>query len=384
MKIAIDCSKAVNEKAGIARYTWEIASHLPRIFTVDEFFYFFNFVRGDEEKKKLIKSLISGRKNINYKIFRLPGSFKEKLFPSPFSILNSWIKNSDIYHATEFLSFDRGLKIPQVLTVHDLSMIRFPAHRKKESAKHGKMLALACEKADAIISVSQSTKLDIEKFFNIPAAKIDVVYSGYNTIFRKIVGQQNSEKILKKYHIESPFLLFVGTIEPRKNISNLILAFNKFAQSAEGKKYTLVLAGKHGWNTEEIEKTFNDSRVKEKISFLGYVPDEDLLYLYNNTALFCYPSIFEGFGFPPLEAMACGAPVLSSNVSSLPEVVGSAGKLVDPTDYVSIYNGIRQILSDKVLADKMRQESLLQAKKFSWDKCARDTYRVYKKVLDEK
>ncbi len=252
MKITIDASKAVNESAGIARYTQEIIKNLSSLYPKDNFFLYFNFLRGKNEKKQRIKSLISDKKNIQYRIYPLLGALKERLFNFSFPVTKSWIKNCDIVHATEFLSFDNGLKIPQVLTVHDLTMIKFPSHRGQEAIRHGRILKKACINANKIISVSEATKKDLIKLFNIDPNKISVIHLGANNNFHPIKDRKSSEKALLKYKINFPFILFLGTIEPRKNIKNLLLAFEKFNKNPQYKNIRLVIIGRKGWNTEEI------------------------------------------------------------------------------------------------------------------------------------
>jgi glycosyltransferase involved in cell wall biosynthesis len=384
MRIAIDCSKAINEKAGIARYTRELALHLADNYKDDEFLFYFNFVRDMNKKTQEVVNFIGNRKNVKYVIQSLPGQLKELIFPSRISYLNKLLKSYDIYHATEFLSFDRGLKIPQVLTVHDLSTLRFPNHRgAKESNKHTQMLKSACANSSAIISVSNSTKDDVIKYFNTNSGKITSIFLGYDEIFRQIKNPDDSSKILKMYKIKSPYLLFVGTIEPRKNIENLVVAFNKFKQTAAGKNYQLVLAGSRGWNSELIYKQIESSQSKNDIILLGHVADDDLVHLFNQTSLFCYPSIFEGFGLPVLEAMACGAPVLTSNVSSLPEVGGDAAEYVDPESSEKIFNSLERIIGNKKMLGEMSKKSLAQSKKFSWNKNAIETHKLYEKILEK-
>lgn len=385
MKIAIDCSKAVNEKAGIARYTWEIASLLPKLYKHDNFFYFANFISSKKEKTTIFKKIVNNNKNVISKQYSLPGQIKEKIFPSSFSLLNYLIKNYDIYHAVDFLSFDKSLKIPQVVTVHDLTVVLFPQHQgKKISDAHTKILKSACQNSDKIIAVSEATKQDIVKHFSILPEKITVTHLGYQERFKKISDQLTIKKTLSKYKINFPYILFVGTIEPRKNIKNLILAFDKLQDNQKLKNHHLVIIGRRGWNFSQIEETYQKSVNKEKIHFLNFVADEDLVYFYNGAKVFCYPSIYEGFGLPPLEAAACGVPVVTSNISSLPEVVGEAGELVNPNNYQEITNALEKILLSEKLQKEMSVKSLKQAKKFSWEKCARETHYVYKKVLDER
>lgn len=380
MKIVIDGSKAINEKAGIARYTWQLCSILPKIASKDNFLYFFNFVRKSTDKINLIKDLVKDKKNVKYKIYPLPGQLKEKIFTSSFSLTNLLLKGNDLYHATEFLSFDIGLKIPQILTVHDLTMVKFPNHRPEESHKHSKMIEKACSKATHIIATSEATKNDIIKYFNIDNRKISVTYQGTSNIFKKILNKNKINKIIDKYGLKTPYLLFVGTIEPRKNIINLIKAFEKIAKNIPS--YNLYLVGRKGWNSDGIYDYYEKSKYKNRIEFLDYVSDEDLVYLYNGAKLFCYPSIYEGFGLPILEAMKCGVPVITSNISSMPEVGGKAVIYVDPKDHNDLAQKMQKTLKDEKVLEKLSWDSLKQSNKFSWDKCACQTYKIYKKVLD--
>ena len=384
MKIAIDASKAINEKAGIARYTWEICKNLINRYQKDKFYLLFNFLRKSAEKKKIIEKLVNKSDNVHYKIIKIPGKLKETIYESNFSILNFYLKNFDLYHATDFLNFDNKLKIPQVLTVYDLSIVRYPeAGGKIEDIRvaHARKLKKACQKADLILSISEFTKKDIIKYYDISPEKIVVTPLGFNPIFKKITNNKKLIETLDKYNIKKPFMLFVSTLEPRKNIINLLKAFNKFALTPTGKNHNLILSGKKGWHTDEMEKLYQKLEAKERIKFLDYVPDNDLVYLYNATELFCYPSFFEGFGLPPLEAMACGAPVLISNTSSLPEVGGKAACYVNPESTDSIYEGMLKITKNKKMQNKMKSESLIQAKKFSWEITAEKTHEAYEKLI---
>lgn len=381
MKIAIDASKAVNESAGIARYTQEIIKNLSRLYPKDKFFLYFNFLRGKEEKNKKIESLVAGQDNINYKIYPIMGYLKERLFNFSFPITKSWVKNCDVVHATEFLSFDNGLKIPQVLTVHDLTMIKFPTHRGKEAIRHGKILKKACLNANQIISVSHSTKKDLIDLFDINPDKISVIHLGANKNFRRLQNQNESKKALLKYKINFPFILFLGTVEPRKNIKNLLLAFEKFSENSQFKDARLIIIGKKGWNSEEIFTTHDSLKFKNKVLFLDFVPNEDIIHFYNQAILFCFPSLYEGFGFPILEAMACGCPVLTSNISSLPEVGGNAAYYINPQNIKEIADAMQKILVDNIMRENMVKLGIEQAKKFSWERCAEETHKVYEEAL---
>lgn len=181
---------------------------------------------------------------------------------------------------------------------------------------------------------------------------------------------------LKKYKIEGDYILFVGTLQPRKNIVRLIEAFSTLGP----KLYTLVVVGKPGWLYEEIYEAPKKFKVEDRVKFLDYVPDEDLPALYQNALCFVLPSLYEGFGLPVLEAMHYGCPVVTSNVSSLPEAAGDAAIMVDPESTESIKEGIEKVLGDKSLREKLVKKGYEQVKKFSWEKCARETLKVLEEV----
>lgn len=385
MKIAIDCSKAINEHAGIARYNYELARLLPKIGKSDEFFYYFNFIRHSNAKKRAINDLIGNAKNVSYRIIPLPGKIKEKLYPSRFSISRLFIPKCDLVHAIEFINFDKNLPMPQIVTVHDLAIVRFPKHRgEKESAVHARMLKEACINCTKIIAVSQSTKNDIIKYFHIDPQKIEVIYQATSSVFKPAINRRKITDDLAKLGIFKPYILFVGTIEPRKNVLNLIKAFEKVKLSRHAKQLKLVLVGKRGWNSQDIYDYAQKSPYNQDIKFLGFVPDAQMLSIYNQALLFCYPSLFEGFGIPVLEAQKCALPVITSNISSLPEVGGDAAIYINPNDFHNIAKNILLLIQNENIRKKMSFASLKQSAKFSWPICAKQTYDLYKKVINEK
>ena len=183
-----------------------------------------------------------------------------------------------------------------------------------------------------------------------------------------------------KYKISRQFILYVGTVELRKNIPLLIRSFHKLL--TKGLKLQLVLIGIHGYGFDQILKIINELSISEDVVILGYVPNEDIIKFYNIAKLFVFPSLYEGFGLPPLEAMACGCPVITSNISSLPEIVGNAGVLMDPYDPDDLSRKMYQILINKTLQNDLQKKGLKQAKKFSWEKSAHETWKIYEKVLE--
>src|SRR3990167_3019025 len=231
--------------------------------------------------------------------------------------------------------------------------------------------------ADKIIAVSNSTKQDLVNFWKINPEKIFVIHSGIAENFKpRPQNDPKLEHIKKKYNLPDNFIFYFGTIEPRKNIIALIKAFERCAGQFQNEDLRLVIAGRLGWLFKDIIKTAQTSKFKEKIIFTGFIDDVDKPYIYNLAKIFVYPSFFEGFGFPPLEAMASGVPTITSNASSLPEIVGDAGIMIDPYKIDELAVAMEFVLSDNALRRELVRKGLKRTKQFSWEKTARETLRV--------
>ncbi|MBW9223589.1 glycosyltransferase family 4 protein [Methanothermococcus sp. SCGC AD-155-E23] len=267
-----------------------------------------------------------------------------------------------------------------VITVHDLIQILFPKEVKPLVYLVQKiMLPKTLRMADKIISVSYHTKRDLIKYLKIPEDKIEVIYHGVDEDYKPL-PEKEVEMIKKKYNITTPFILYVGSLKPLKNIPTLIKAYYKLRK--QGLEYKLVITGKKRWKYREIFKLINKLNLQKDVIFTGYVPREDLPALYNAADLFVSPSLYEGFGLPPLEAMACGTPVITSNTSSLPEVVGDAGIMVDPYDVDGLAKAMYEVLTNDGLREELRKRGLERAKLFNWKKCAEEHLRVYEEVYN--
>lgn len=272
------------------------------------------------------------------------------------------------------------LKSKKILTIHDLTPLLYPETHLKRTVFLGNLgLRLIKNKIDFIIAVSQSTKNDCVKYLNIPKEKIKVIYEASDEIYQPIDNKQEiREEIYKKYSIDSPFILYVGTLEKRKNIPVLMRAFYKLKKMKIAHK--LVIVGMIGWKYNDIFKTSEALNLQKDVIFPRYLLKEDLVKFYNLADLFVYPSLYEGFGLPPLEAMACGCPVITSNTSSLPEVVGDAGVMVNPYDVDELTNKMYEVLTDEGLKKELSKKGLERAKLFSWRKTAEETWKVYEMV----
>jgi len=267
-------------------------------------------------------------------------------------------------------------------TIYDLTPILHPETHGKIMILHYKyVLPRILKRSDAIITVSYNTKKDLVKYYNIPEEKIKVIYLGVDDIFKPLNNKEELPiYIKKKFNISSPYLLYVGMIEPRKNLVRLIHAFDKLKK--EGFPHSLIIVGAIGWKYKEIFQLVDSLDHHRNIIFTGFVELNDLVKLYNCAEIFVYPSLYEGFGLPPLEAMACGTPVVTSNTSSIPEVVGDAALLIDPYNIDSIVQGVKRVLEDENLKNDLKNKGIRRAKEFNWAKTANKTCQTYKELHD--
>ncbi len=319
--------------------------------------------------------------NQDFKQFLPPNFFKKIIKASGifwhfFVILDLFFQRPDVYlSTTSYIVPTFKLKISAVCIIHDLVAV-LPDFKYLVSLKarilENLFLRLAIKRSKKIITISQNTKKDIYSLCNVGLHKVSVIYPGFHSRFCPIKDEDKTKKVLRRYGLDKGFIFFVGTLEPRKNIIRLIEAYFRGRFQAK-----LVIVGKRGWLYQEIFKKIKELNLKNRIVFLDYVPDEDLPYLYNAASCFVYPSLYEGFGLPPLEAMACGCPVITSNISSLPEVVGDAGILVDPYNIDDIAGALKKILSDENLRQELKQKGFIQAQKFSWQKTTKQILKIF-------
>lgn len=283
----------------------------------------------------------------------------------------------DVYHGPAFAA-PLWKTCPQVVSIHDMTVHLFPERHSVHTRWYLRYLVPAMLKAsDGVITVSESAKADILNFGKVKNDKICVIPLGVDEKFRQIRDERSLAMIRKKYGLERDFLLFVGMIEPRKNLENLVDAFlaDFLPQQCD-----LVLAGSLGWGYSELLQKIAASNNKDCIRTPGYVDDTDLPALYSAAAAFVYPSFYEGFGLPILEAMACGTPVITSSVSSLPEVAGDAALLVDPSDAKALASALQRIVKDSSLRQDLSRRGRQRSSLFTWDQSAEKTLAVYRRV----
>jgi glycosyltransferase involved in cell wall biosynthesis len=265
-----------------------------------------------------------------------------------------------------------------VVTVHDLGYLYYPqAHRLLDRLYLDLSTRYSARAATHLIADSSATKHDLIERYGIEPYKITVVYPGYDeATFQPVRDEEAIEAVKAKYDIAGDYILFVGTLQPRKNLIRLIEAYWKL----EAGSWKLVIAGKKGWLYQEIFRWVEELGLGKKVVFTGYVPEGGLPALISGARLFVFPSLYEGFGLPVLEAMACGTPVVCSNVSSLPEVAGDAAVLVDPLDVEGLAAAMERVLDDEDLRAELIERGFEQAKRFSWERCARETLDVLESI----
>lgn len=269
---------------------------------------------------------------------------------------------------------------PIVVSLHDLVHERYPQFFTRDAALQFRALVpLTVRRAAAVLTISEFSKQDIVRRYCVPPDKVTVTYCAADPAFRPIHDEARLTAIRTSYGTGDRYILCVGNLEPRKNLKTLIAAYVKLRQ-AGAIRHKLVLVGRKAWYYDGIFAAARDSGYGDDLVFTDYVPHEDLVGLYNAADVFVYPSIFEGFGIPPLEAMACGTPVVTSNTSSLPEVVGDAGVMVDPLDTEALASAIATILSDDALRSRLSARGRERSALFSWEAAARATLDVYRRA----
>ncbi|MCG3203801.1 MAG: D-inositol-3-phosphate glycosyltransferase [Elusimicrobia bacterium] len=292
-----------------------------------------------------------------------------------------WLKQDrvDVFWGTQHvLPVFMEKHIKGVLTVHDLVQYAFPDTMKMKNLWINKIIIPpSVHRADVIVAESNWTIADVKKFINPKNKIMKTVYLGVGPTFFSRDKETSRKKIKEQYGIDAPFLLTVGTFEPRKNIAGLFRAFSLIADKIP---HHLAVVGQKGWKNKKITEEISGSRIKNRIHLLGFVPDDILPEAYSASDLFVFPSLYEGFGFPPLEAMACAVPVVASNVSSIPEVVGDAAMLVNPHDARSISEGILKVVSTPTLQKDLVERGLKQASLFTWKKTADEMLKIFEQV----
>jgi glycosyltransferase involved in cell wall biosynthesis len=385
----------------VPHYAYNLLKQLFKIDSENKYFLFFNKFGGSSKVLKefpQIKELIN-KENVKLIGFGFPNkllnfSLRFLKYPKLDKLIEKKINSKvDIWFSPNpgFVNLSNDCKF--ILTIHDLSFERYPEFfagkgnlgigyiRGRFWHKYVGVKKLCCQ-ADKIIAVSESTSADLEDVYGIECRKIKVVYEGTNMNQESRI--KNQESVRQKYDLPEKFILFLGTLEPRKNIAAIIQAFEVLNTKYQIQNTNLVITGKKGWLYDDLFKLAENvgaghcPGLKDKIKFIGYVDEADKSALYNLASLFVFPSFYEGFGLPPLEAMSCGCPVIASTAFALSEVVGDAGILVDPYNINDLAEAMKLVLNNEELKNRLIQKGIKRAKLFNWERAAQESLKVLK------
>lgn len=377
MKLCLDVSPTAQGHAGLGRYAAEVARGLATHHPALDVTLFYN--RNREAKlPDYLSHLPQKTVNVGNKPWRM-GVLLSQMGRLP---MDKTFGASHVFHATNHL-LAHFRRAATVYTLHDLIFLHYPEYHLLYNRLYLTFtMPRYLKAADVIITPSECSKRDAIKFYGLPESKIKVIYEAASPIFKPTSDTETLARVRSEYNLPEQFLLHVGTIEPRKNLTRLLEAFH--ALLPEYPNLRLVLIGKRGWLHEPFFARLHALGLEEAVIFPGYIAEADLPACYQLATVLVYPSLYEGFGLPPVEAMACGTPVISSNSSTLPEVVGEAGIMVSPTDTAALTEAIRRVLSDSDLHATLRTRGLVQANKFSWRKAVDELVTVYQSVWELK
>ncbi len=379
-KIIINTTTLLSKLTGIGKYTFEVCKEMMRLNPdVD-----FNFFYGYFSKKLYLTDVPPSTKiakTIKYylgKYYGIKKASREMLLF--FSRLSP--KAFDLYWEPNIVPLEHLRSKYLVTTIHDFSFQHYPECLPKENKEYlQRYFWNNINKSDRIVTGSNYIKNEIIELLHYDAARIKVIYHGVDHNNFKTYDHSMLRQFGAAHKLPGKFLLFVGSIEPRKNLKNVLMGYNALPETFK-KEYKFVLAGFSGWKNREIMDIIK--REEKNIVYLGYLSNLDLAYLYNLASGFIYASLYEGFGIPPLEAMACGTPVIVSRSSSLPEVCGDAAYYVDPLSVDSILEGMSRVFSDSELQKKMVQKGRARAQSFTWDQSARNHFSLFSEVLHQR
>ena len=372
MRVTLDLSPSVQGRAGLGRYAGELAAALQTSCPQDEqLALFINDPQGRSPQPPLDRLPVT-RRTLANKPWRLSTLLGHCLRLAQ----DGWVGRPDIFLATEHL-LPHLRHTCSVFTLHDLIFRFFPeAHLPLNRWFLNLMMPRFLRAADAVIAVSECTRQDAVRCYGLPEAKIHVIYEGVNARFRPAEDPTCLAAVRQRYGLAERYLLYVGTIEPRKNLLTLFEAM----RVADLNNLQLAIVGTKGWLYGPTFERVRCLGLEGRVLFTGFVPDDDLPALYQAAEAFVFPSLYEGFGLPVLEAMACGTPVVCSAAASLPEVAGQAALLVPPQDVAAWTAALTRITSDAALRAELSQRGRRQAAKFSWEKAAAQTRQLYRQV----
>lgn len=381
MRIGIDYTAAVRQGAGIGRYTRQLVRALLELDR-DNSYVLLAATGGAHASAAAWPQ--AGERRAPVRQVRLPVSDRTLNVIWQRLQLPLWVEWAsgplDILHSPDFV-LPPVRHARTILTVHDLSFMRVPAcSDPRLRAYLLRVVPASVRRADVVLADSESTRQDVIDLLGVDPARVEVVYAGVEPRFQRVRDAQTLQAVRSRYQLPAHFVLGVGTLQPRKNFERLIEGFSRMRDAVLAETH-LVIVGGVGWLYEGICRRIEELGLQETVHLPGYVADEDLPALYSLADVFAFPSLYEGFGLPPLEAMACGTPVVCSNASSLPEVVGRAALTVDPLDVDALTAALRRALNDEPLRAELIQMGLARARRFTWEQAASTLLDVYRRTV---
>jgi glycosyltransferase involved in cell wall biosynthesis len=372
MRIGLDGIPLADLKTGIGHYTFELARALAEVAPTDEFELISPFpYLAELSSQTLPENLRMERAHVNplgrrWWAIGLPAYVKRASY--------------SLFHGTNY-DIPLWNRCPTVVTIHDLSVLLHPqAHPRKVVRRARRRLPVMARSASMIITATNEGRREVCEHLGVEPERVAVTPYAPRGNFQP-VGPKDVAEVHGRLGVEDGFLLFVGTIEPRKNLLTLVRAFEEILRETQHRPQ-LVIAGREGWLSDDLFAYIDKSRaLRERLRFTGYLGEEDLAALYSSCSVFIYPSLYEGFGLPPLEAMACGAPVITSSIYSIREVVGQSARLVEPTDVKALARAIITLLEDEGARSALALAGRERAREFTWEKTARQTLELYRRVL---
>lgn len=372
MRIAIDARSVFPGRGGIGQYTQNLAANLARVDPTNEYLLFCCTAKGNMR--------IAQGPNVREAVFEtgmMDVMWEQLTLPN--ELTHAGV---DLYHSPMF-ALPAIRVCPMVVTIHD---VVFETHLEWVDERLcyylRKWARFSAKQAKRIITVSEFSKQEIVRTYGVAEDRVDVTYEAADPRFYPIEDREMLRQVTAKHGLPQEFLLYVGSLEAKKNVENLLAAFRKAKADAKLADQ-LVLVGGKGGQAMDVDALLEKHECRDDVVLTGYVPDQDLPWVYNAAKAFIYPSLYEGFGLPPLEAMACGVPVICANATSLPEVVGDAAVLVESKDVAEMASAIANVLGDETVRSDLRDKGLARAAAFSWEKTAKQTLEVYRRVMEE-
>lgn len=377
-RIGIDVTSALTQGGGIGRYTRELVHALVSLDKSNDYRLFSARIQDQPP----VPNPLPESSAITYHEAPLSERWLYRLwYRARLPIPVQWVTGKlDLFHSPDFVLPPTGGNIPTLLTVHDLSFVHYPETFPETLVKYlNSIVPWSVERATHVLADSKATKADLMAVWQVPEEKITVLYSGVSERFRPVEDKKERAQVRRVYNLgERPYVLAVGTVQPRKNYQMLVRAFRPVAERLPHK---LVVAGGKGWMEEEMTAEVERQGLQERVLFTGFVADAHLPALYSEASLLAFPSLYEGFGLPILEAMACGVPTVISDGSSLPEVAGEAAVQLSATDEAAWSETLLTLLENDQKRESMVEAGFAQVARFSWFKAAQKLIQVYETLL---